>query len=124
MSDTSTVDAYSFEFNSLVSSYYTPDDKIRSGSREKISVGLVHSVLLAKHLGVERLRATRRYYDLHCLPKDPILRKAIKLLLMQTITCIAEGAAIRNAFDSFLHDIPIFLCRMQLMGLWTEEMNW
>ena len=73
------VDSYSFEVDSLASSY--PE----SGShRQGVTVGLVHSVILAKHLGVEKLKGIRRYYKQYQMPKGGILGKALKLLLKQS----------------------------------------
>ncbi len=123
-SDTSTVEAYSFEFNSLVSSYPASDEKHRSANRERIAVGLVHSVLLANHLGVETLHEIRRYYDAHHLPEGIILRKAFKLLLMQTNTQIADDAKIWDMFKPIGYQIPIFPYRMQMVALWDEATNW
>ena len=123
--DTSTVDAYSFEFSSLVSSYPTMDMKIkRIANRERIGVGLVHSVLLAKHLGVAKLKTVRRYYDRHRLREGIILRKAFKLLLKQTNTHIPDNAMIWRMFGSIDYQIPIFPYRMQMVALWDQATNW
>ncbi len=45
------VEFYSFEFSSLVGSYPAREDKFRGGNREIATVGLAHSVVLAKHFG-------------------------------------------------------------------------
>ena len=64
LSDISTVDAYSFEFESLVGSHPTNyERKRRILKRESAGIGLVHSVLLAKHLGVKKLQAIRWHYN-------------------------------------------------------------
>ena len=124
VSDTSTVDAYSFEFNSLVGSYPGIDERYMRANRERIVVGLVHSVLVAKHLGVEKLRVIRRYYYGHCLPKGAVLRNAFKLLLMQMGTRISDDSKIWEMFTSRFYQIPIFPYRMQMMALWDEATNW
>ncbi len=121
--DTSTADAYSFEFESLVSSYPPNDDKSSDANRERIGVGLVHSILVAKHLGVEKLKTTKRYYDRYLLPKGLILRNAIKLLLMQISTYIPGNANIWKSFELPLYDIPIFPYRMQMVALWDQSTN-
>ncbi len=122
--DTYTVDAYSFEFASLVGSYPSGGKMYRTANREKIVVGLVHSVLLAKHLGVEKLRVIRRYYDEYRLPEGDVTRNAFKLLLKQTDTHILDDAKIWTIFNSSGYDIPIFPYRMQMVALWDEGTNW
>ncbi len=123
--NTFTTEAYSFEFNSLVSSYPTADKRIYEGSnRERIEVGLVHSVLLAKWLGVERLKAIRCYYDRNRLAEGRILGTAFKLLLMQTKTRISDDSRIWEMFDNFRYQIPIFPYRMQMVALWDQATNW
>ncbi len=62
--------------------------------RETIVVELVHSMLLAKQLWVEKLQAIRHYYDRYCLPKFDIRPNAFKLLLRQTHTRISEDARV------------------------------
>ena len=52
---THNVDLYSFEFNSLISSYPVRENKYETGNRECVQVELEHSILLTKHLGVEAL---------------------------------------------------------------------
>ena len=126
VSDTCTVDAYSFEFDSLVSSYPGKDKNTRgSPNRESVTVGLVHSVLLAKHIGIEKLHAIRRYYDEYCVPEGIFLRNAIKLLHLQTNTHIPDDARIWEMFDyeSICYQIPIFPYRMQMVALWDEGTN-
>ncbi len=72
------VEVYSFEFNSLVGSYPARENKITGGNREWTTVGLVHSLVLAKHLGVEKLKAIGQYYDDHQVPVGRIRRDAFK----------------------------------------------
>ncbi len=123
--DTSTVDAYSFEFESLVGSYPATDKKMgKCGNRERIAVGLVHSVVVAKHLGVEKLKTIRRYYDRNRLPEGIILRNAFKLLLMQTNTHIPEDAKIWEMNESIDTQLPMFPYRMQMVALWDKATNW
>ncbi len=122
---TSTADAYSFEFSSLVSSYPTAVEETHEGyNRERIAVGLVHSVVLAKRSGVERLKATRLYYDRNCISKSWILRNAFNLLLMQTNARIPEDSKLWEMFGPFGCRIPIFPYRMQMVALWDEATNW
>ncbi len=123
-----TVETYSFEFNSLVGSY-PHDGEIHDGdtyittNRERIRVELVHSVLLAKDLGLAKLQAIRHYYDRYRVPEGAILRNAIELLLKQSNTPISDEAKIWNMFDSSEYDIPIFPYRMQMVALWEEATN-
>ncbi len=123
--DTSYVDLYSFEFNSLVSSYPFREVKFPRHNREEVTVGLAHSVILAKHLGVEKLKAIRRYYNGHCLPLGKIRRDAFKRLLQQTVSRISDDdERIWRMFESDTHKIPLFPYRMQAVALWDEATNW
>ncbi len=124
VSDTYTVDAYAFQFNSLVGSYPSSNERYKTANREMVAVGLVHSVLLAKHLGVEKLKAIRRYYDGHRLQGGSILRKAFELLLMQTKTRIPDDTKIWEIFALNDYQIPIFPYRMQTVALWDKATNW
>ncbi len=109
VSDTSTVDAYSSDFDSLVSSYPTRDEEIRKSTNPaKIAVGLVHSVLVAKHLGAQKLKAIRRYYSRYRLPSKVILQRAFELLLMQTNTRIPHDGKIWKIFEPSVYRIAIF----------------
>ncbi len=122
--NTSTVDVYSFEFDSLVSSYPLSEEGSSGGNRQNAAVGLVHSVLLAKHLGVEKLRAIRLYYERYRLPTNKILRDAVELLLKQLNTHLPDASLILDMLDSALWQIPIFPYQMQLVALWEEATNW
>ncbi len=81
--DTYYVDFYTFEFNSLISSYPVSEFKSRWANRGSVHVGLTHSMVLAQHLGVEKLKAIRRYYDHHQVPVGRIRLDAFKRLLEQ-----------------------------------------
>ena len=114
------VGLYSFEVDSLASSYPA------SGShREGVTVGLVHSVILAKYLGVEKLKGIGRYYKRYQMPKGAILRKALKLLLKQSREHDFDQS---ETFKLFCRGsnrvIPLFPYRMQLVSLWEQETNW
>ncbi len=122
--DANDVDLYSFEFDSLVSSYPAGDDDYTSGNRESVRKGLVHSVVLAKHLGVEKLKAIRRYYDRYRVPKGRIRQDAFKLLNKQTNSHISHDAPIWMVFESEGYKIPLFPYRMQAVALWDEATNW
>ncbi len=116
------VDLYSFEFNSLVSSYPAGENKRNRG---RVTVELVHSVILAKHLGVERLKAIRRYYDRHNVPAGNIRTDAFKRLLEQTESRIPDDdSKIWRMFKSDFREIPLFPYRMQAVALWDEASNW
>lgn len=123
VSDTLTIDSYSFEFESLVGSYPASNEEFTSGNREQVAIGLVHSVLLAKHLGVEKLKAIRRYYDRYRMPSDTIFCNALKLLLKQSLTVTSDESEILNMLLTEF-DIPIFPYRMQLIPLWEQDTNW
>ncbi len=124
--DISIVDKYSFEFNSLVSSYPTIDKNVsRPSNRERIGVGLVHSLLLAKHLGAEKLKAIRHYYyDKKCLIEGSTLQNAFKLLIQQTSSRILEDSKLWEMIEGFDYHFPMFFYRMQMVALWDEAMNW
>ena len=64
VSTTWNVDFYSFQVKSLASSY-TALKSVRKG----VTASLVHSVNLAKHLGVEKLRVIRHYYEQYQITK-------------------------------------------------------
>ncbi len=57
--NTYNVKIYSFEFNGLISSYPASENEWWGGNRESITIGLAHSVLLAKYLGAEKLKGIR-----------------------------------------------------------------
>ena len=116
------VELYSFEFNSLVSSYPSRENR---RNRERVTVELAHSVILAKHLGVERLKAIRRYYDGHNVPVGGIRRDAFRRLLEQTYSRIPDDdSRIWWMFESILVKFPLFPYRMQAVALWDEATNW
>ena len=124
--NTHRVESYSFEFNSLVSSYPTSDEaiSISNRNRECVAVGLAHSLIIAKYLGAKKLRAIRRYYNRYSLTWDRFLQSAFKHLLMQRNVDIADDAKMWEMFDSPYCQIPIFPYRMQMLALWEEETNW
>ncbi len=119
----SDVGLYSFEFDSLVSSYPTNEDKEGGGNRESVQAELVHSILLAKHLVVEKLKAIRQYYDNYHVPVGGIHKNAFKLLGEQTSSHIPDDAKIWQILESSLRHIPLFPYRMQAVALWDEATN-
>ncbi len=124
VSDTSPVYAYSFEFSGLVSSYPKGDNQIRRiASRERIAVGLVRSVVLAKHLGVEKLKAIRRSYERYHLAEATVHRNAFKLLLKQTNNRIPDDSEVWKMFQSIRYQMPLFPYRMQMVTLWDKSTN-
>ncbi len=124
LDDSRSVNSYSFEFDCLVSSYPSSNDDFSSGNREKVGVGLVHSVVLAKHSGIEVLKRIRRYYARYRLPTDKIRRKAFELLLEQVRENLPEDSKVWELFDSRNWQIPIFPYRMQMVALWDQATNW
>ena len=125
MRTTETVDFYSFEVESLVSSYPAHGHPVLSSDRDCLPASLAHSVILAKHLGVEKLRGIRRYYEQYQMPKWGILRKALKLYMKQTVwDCSDESEIIKMLRDGLSTSIPLFPYRMQLVALWEQETNW
>ncbi len=87
-------------------------------------MGLVHSMVLAKHLDVEKLQAIMRYSDRCRLAEGAFLRNAFKLLLKQANTRLSNDPGIWKIIESDDYQIPIFPYRMQLVALRDEEMNW
>ncbi len=123
--DTYNVELYSFEFNSLVSSYPASDEKLDGGNRESVKVGLAHSVVLAKHLGTEKLKAIRKYYDNYRVPFGSIRENAFRLLQQQKKGSIPEDdCKIWDMFGSIISKIPLFPYRMQAVALWDKATNW
>ncbi len=118
------VDLYSFEFSSLVGSYPAGETKFIGGNRECVTVGLAHSVILAKHLGVEKLKAIRQYYDDHQVPKGRTRENAFQLLNKQMSRRIADDTPIWMIFRSDVIKIPLFPYRMQAVALWEKAANW
>ena len=115
-----TAESYGFELDSLVSSYPESDS-----NREGVTVNLVHSVILAKHLGVETLKRIRRYYDRYKITEKDILRKALKLYIKQTEWGISDESEIfKMLCRGYSDEIPLFPYRMQLVALWEQETNW
>ncbi len=119
-----TAKSYKFEFEALVSSYPSSNNDTERENRENIVVELVHSVLLAKHLGVEKLKAIRKYYKNHCLPIPRMNRNAFEMLLKQHGKHPPEDSRLLNLFNSDVCQIPIFPYRMQMVALWEEASNW
>ena len=118
--DTWIVDSYSFEVDSLASSY-----PARDSYREDVTASLAHSVILAKHLGLEKLRGIGRYYEQYQMPKRDILEKALKLYFKQTVWNISdESETFKMLCDGYTSSIPLFPYRMQLVALWEQETNW
>ena len=118
--DTSIVDKYAFEANSLISSY--PEG---GSNRENITVGLAHSVLFAKHFGVEKLSGIGRYYRRYQMPEGDILGKALKLFLKQTVRNSSNESKIFQLFcQGSKGCVPLFPYRTQLVALWEQETNW
>ncbi len=117
------VSLYSFEFNSLIGSYPTNDKKPNSRNRESVRVGLAHSVILAKHLGVEKLKAIREYYNHYRVPLGSIRKNAFRVLYEQ-MNNGKPDAKIETMFESIRSTIPLFPFRMQALALWEEGTNW
>ena len=117
---TETVDSYSFEVDSLASSY-----PALGSDRVRVTASLLHSVILAKHFGVEKLRRIRRYYEQYQMRKWGILRKALKLYLKQTVTNISNEPEIVNMLcGGYSWCIPLFPDRLQLVAMWDQGTNW
>ncbi len=74
---------------------------------------------------MEKLRAVRRYYDVHNVPVDRIRREAFKRLLEQMGGRMPEDDAdISWMLKSTGGQIPLFPYRMQAVALWEEATNW
>ena len=120
---TSTVDSYSFEFDGVVGSYPASNEDLSSGNRERVSVGLVQSVILAKHLGVAKLKAIKRCYNRYRMPHEFVFRDAFELFLKQTVAAISDDSEILKMFE-FDTNLPMFPYRMQVIALWEQATNW
>ncbi len=118
------VGLYTFEFDNLVGSYPANETTWRSGNRESAKVGLAHSLVLAKHFGVEKLKAIRQNYDRYGVPSGPIRERAFRLLCKQTRVRLPEDSEIWGMFECTFHQIPLFPYRMQAVALWNEATNW
>ncbi len=120
---TSSVNLYSFEFNSLIGSYPTSYEKRRGRNRESLNVGLAHSVVLAKHLGVEKLKRIREYCNHYRVPLGSIRRNAFRIIHEQTDSGKLD-TEIWAMLESIRCNIPLFLYRMQALALWEEATSW
>ena len=85
----------------------------------------MHSVILAKHMGVEKLKGIRRYYERYQIPKGGILGKAMKLLWKQSrLDDSDQSETVKMFCTGSSRLIPLFPYRMQLVSLWEQENNW
>ena len=123
--DTWTVISYKPPIDSLISSYPVDSPDLEDGSHpEDLTVGLVHSVLLAKYLGVEKLTEIQRYYRRHRMHEGVIFKKAMELFLKQTCVGASNESKIFKLFcNDSGHVVPLFPYRMQLVALWEQETN-
>ena len=125
VSTTRTFDYYSFEVDSLVNSYPARGHPAFDSDRERVTASLTYSVVLAKHLGVEKLRGIRCKYEQYQMPKQGKLRKALKLYMKQTVRDISDESEIfEELFDGYSRSIPLFPYRMELIALWEQGTNW
>ncbi len=132
VSDPYNLESYSYEFNSLVSSYPANDkesqlkdrDSLKVENRESLKTGLAHSLVLAKHLKVEKLKAIRQYYENYRVPLYQVRYNVFQLLKVQTQCRIRDDAEIWTwIFGSYFQKIPLFPYRMQAVALWDEATN-
>ncbi len=122
---TYTVESYSFEYDSLVGSYPASTDRYDVGNRKKVgAVELALSIFLAKHIGVEKLRAISRYYRHYRLPTNKILLRAFELYLKQLSDSLPEDSKAWRMIGCNDYQIPIFPYRMQMVALWDKATNW
>ncbi len=123
---THNVELYSFEFDSLVSSYPANDEEslAAGGNREIVKVGLAHSLVLAKQMRVDKLKAIRQYYDQYRVPSGSIRGNAFRLVEKQTDCSIPDDARTWEMFESISYQLPLFPYRMQAVALWDEGTNW
>ncbi len=129
------VELYSFEFDNLLKSYPARENNTRDrnqwmfplnlghtfrvGNRVSLPVELAHSIVPAKCVRLEKLKAIRRYYDHHQAPVGRICRDAFKLLGSQADDYIPQFVPL-----SEFEEIPLFPYRMQAVDLWKEAKNW
>ena len=114
------VDLYSFEVESLESSYLA-----LGSDREDVTASLVHSLIFEKYSGVEKLRGIRRYYEQYLVPKWVILEKALRRYLRQTDWNTSYESEIFSKLSKCYYTrIPLFPYRMQLVALLEQEIDW
>ncbi len=68
--------SYSFEFNSLTTSYFPRDEYRLNSNRENLAVSVAFSVALSKFQGVRKLSAIRRYSKHYRVPTNLLAWKA------------------------------------------------
>ena len=112
MCDTCTVDSYWFEVDSSAISY--PE---LASYGEHVTARLSHSVILGKHLEVEKLRGIMRNYEQYQMPKLGILERVLELWLKQTLWKFSDQSEIFLLCSSYSSNIPLFPYRMQLVAL-------
>ena len=124
--DTWTVISYKPPIDSLISSYPVDSPDLEDGSHpEDLTVGLVHSVLLAKYLGVEKLKEIQHYHRRYQMRDGVIFEKAMELFLKQTGVSVSNESKISKLFCTGSGNVvPLFPYRMQLVALWEQETNW
>ena len=88
-------------------------------------MGLAHSLMVAKHVGVDKLKATRQYYGLHSIHLGFVREVAFKLLQRQSDPLtIIEDSEFWEMFRVDYYSVPLFSFRMQAVALWDDGTNW
>ncbi len=105
------------QFNNLVSTYNACDDK--DDNRNNLLVELVDSVVMAKHLGGDRLVEIRRSFMALTFPTDAMLQKAWQLLLSQC----GELRPTTSESNQNPKNIPQFPWKRLMYPLWDRDTN-
>ena len=115
--------SFAFDFDSLASSYPCIGESWEVGNREKIGVELVQPVLVAKHIGLDRLKTIGRYYMQYRLPTDQVQTAAMSVLLKQTTARFSSEHKICTEFGEDRR-LPRFPYEMEMVALWEQGTNW
>ncbi len=118
-----TFNSYELEFEGLRTSFPYCISNARVENRENICVELIDSVVMAKHIGSEKLALMRNYYDQACLPTSEIWKDAWLLLLEQCQSLPPEDSQLFKMYQDMEH-VPLFPYRLQMVALWDEFTNW
>ena len=88
-----------------------------------MSLELVHSLLVAKHLGAEKLKSVRHYYDRYRIHSWILFGESLEAFLEQTTDATLHESEIHWIFGNE-NNVLMFPYRMQMITLWEQDTNW
>lgn len=119
--DIKAVDSCRFEFETLVGSYPSSDDRYSESNRETVVVGLVHSAILAKHLGIGKLKKIQLSHRNNRI-RTPKLFSSVLNLLIKHLDCkLPDDSTLCKLSKE--DDLSMFPYRMQTFALSSTTTN-